>query len=263
MKNLILIKLGGSLITDKSRPYTARPAVIRNLAKQIKILWDDGYRFVIAHGGGSFPHISAAKYKTVEGIKKEEDIYGLAVVQQDALAINRIVNQIFLKEKLPVLSFAPSSFSLAKNGRRWKIFGEPVIWALKIKALPLVFGDVVLDCKKGCAIFSGEVTLNNLISPLKKAGYRIKEIIFCGITDGVYDLKGKTIKKINQETFRCWSKNLHRPETVDVTGGMDHKVRESLAAAKLGVPSLIINGFRKNELYRAVKGWPTKGTFVV
>jgi len=40
MKELTLIKLGGSLITDKGKPYTAEPQVIRRLAKEIKFCWD-------------------------------------------------------------------------------------------------------------------------------------------------------------------------------------------------------------------------------
>jgi len=144
MKELILIKLGGSLITNKNN----------------------------------------------------RSVYGLAIVQRDAFKINRIVNEIFLEIGLPVLSFMPSSFTFAQNKKLNKLFTDPIIKALEIGALPLVLGDIILDKKNGCCIFSGETTLDNLIIPLQKAGYSIKKVIQCGITEGIYDDKGKTIPLI-------------------------------------------------------------------
>lgn len=262
MKRIILIKLGGSLITDKSRPYTAKPQVIRRLAKEVKYCWDKGYRFLIAHGGGSFPHTSALKYKTAEGLKDGESVFGLAVVQQDAFAINRIVNKIFLEEGLPVLSFIPSSFSFAENGKLLELFVNPIIQALEIDALPVVFGDVILDKKKGCCIFSGETTLDNLIGSLLKGGLKIEKVIQVGNTDGVYDEKGKTIPEISPTSFKTIKKSVSSAKTVDVTGGMLHKIEESLKMAKKGIDCLIISGEKKKALLKAILEEPVQGTLV-
>jgi len=125
MKELVLVKLGGSLITNKSKPYVANLAAIRRLVEEIKFCWEKGYRFVISHGSGSFGHTSAAKHKTAEGITNKEDVCGMGVVQQDAIAINRIVSKIFLKESLPVLSFIPSSFAFADDKKLEEIFSLP------------------------------------------------------------------------------------------------------------------------------------------
>ena len=252
VKDLYLIKIGGSLITDKSRPYKARPKIIRQLAKEIKTVRGKGCYFLIAHGSGSFGHTSAAKYQTGEGIKNKSSLYGLAVVQQDAIKINRIVNEIFLKEGLPCLSFVPSSFSLARNKKLAKIFIEPIIESLKIGILPLVFGDIILDKKRGCCIFSGESTLGNLIPPLIKAGFKINKIIQCGTTDGVYDENGKTIPLITVDSFPRWEKAITQAANTDVTGGMAHKLEESLKIAKRGIKTLIINGSSKGNLSKAI-----------
>lgn len=115
MDNIILIKLGGSLITDKSKPYFAKTKTISRLAREIKKAHLEGVKMIISHGSGSFGHTLASKYKTADGINKKEDVYGLCLVQQDAIAINRIVNQIFLRNKINCLSFIPSSFSYAKR----------------------------------------------------------------------------------------------------------------------------------------------------
>ena len=262
MSKLTLIKLGGSVITDKTKPYTARPEIIRNLALEIKEAWNKGHRFVVAHGSGSFAHTSAARFSTAEGLKNKESVYGLAVVQQDAIAINRIVNEIFLKKKLPVLSFVPSSFSLANKKKLSQIFFEPIAESLKAGALPLVFGDIILDKNLGCCIFSGEKTLDNLIKPLQKSGFQIERIIQVGSTDGVYDDEGKTVPKITPGNFSQIKKLLKKPKTTDVTGGMIHKIEESLKMAEQKTDVLIINGETKGNLLKAILGKNPGGTLI-
>jgi len=262
-KELILVKLGGSLITAKNKPYKAKPAIIRRLAKEIKAGWKKGVYFLIAHGSGSFGHTSAAKYQTADGIKKKKDVFGLAVVQQDAFQINSLVNKIFIEEGLPILSFVPSSFTLAHGKKLKRIFIEPIIQALKVGALPLVFGDVILDEKNGCCIFSGETTLDNLIAPLTSASYKITKIIQAGMTDGVYDERGETIPVITPNSLHHFKKAIGSSQATDVTGGMLHKVEESLEiASKRGIETVIINGSLANRLRKAILGKIIQGTLI-
>jgi len=261
-QKLILIKLGGSLITDKNKPYTAKLRVISRLAKEIKKALNLGFKIIVSHGSGSFGHTLARKYGTADGIKRKKDIFGLCLVQQDAIAINRIVNKIFLANKIPCLSFVPSSFSFAKNKKLKAIFVEPVVEALRLEIVPLVFGDVIMDESRGCCIFSGEVTLDNLSFALQKRGFKIEKVIQAGTTDGVYDLKGKTVSKITLENFEEIKKALGGARATDVTGGMLHKVEESLKMAKQGIKVWIINGLVKDNLYKAIVSYPHSGTVI-
>ncbi len=262
MPKLTLIKLGGSVITDKNKPYTAKPETIRRLAREIKAARKKGHLFLISHGSGSFGHTSAAKYGIAEGIKEKKGVYGLAVVQEDALAINRIVSDIFLKEGLPVLSFVPSSFSLAERKKLTAIFVSPIIEALRLEALPLVFGDIILDSRKGSCIFSAEKTLDNLIPPLLKAGFKIEKVIQASSTDGVYDEEGKAIPKITPASFKKLKKVIGGSRTTDVTGGMLHKIEESLRMAEQGIENLIINGEKEGNLLKAILGEKVEGTLI-
>jgi len=134
---------------------------------------------------------------------------------------------------------------------------------LEIDALPLVFGDVILDRVHGCCIFSGEMTLDNLISPLIKAGFTIKRIIQAGNTDGVYDKEGKTVLKIDSKNFADIKELIGGSNSTDVTGGMLHKIEESLKMAKKGIDCLIINGEKKKALLKAILGEPVQGTLVI
>jgi isopentenyl phosphate kinase len=63
MTKLQFVKLGGSLITHKRTPRTARRDVIARLATEIKSVCAEvsDLRFVLGHGSGSFAHVPAKK----------------------------------------------------------------------------------------------------------------------------------------------------------------------------------------------------------
>ncbi len=61
--------MGGSLITDKTRAYTARHEKLADLASQIarSLHAAPELRLVLGHGSGSFGHTAAKKYETRDG----------------------------------------------------------------------------------------------------------------------------------------------------------------------------------------------------
>jgi len=262
MKELILIKLGGSLITDKNKPFTARGKVILRLGREIK---ETKKKFpgkiIIGHGSGSFGHTVAAKYKTQDGIVNEKSIEGLSLVADVAIQINRIVIKNFLKVGLPAFSLAPASFLIAKNQRLEESFLKPLRHLLKIGLIPVIYGDVILDKKKGCCIFSAEKTLDIIADNLRKE-FNILRIIHCGDTNGVYDQTGETIPVITQDSFKKLRKIIGGSTATDVTGGMLHKVKESLKIARFGIESLIISGKTPGNLEKAILGEKVKGTLI-
>ena len=60
----IILKIGGSAITDKTGELAAKTEIINRLAEEIKRA--DLDNLIMVHGGGSFGHPTAAKY----GIKR-------------------------------------------------------------------------------------------------------------------------------------------------------------------------------------------------
>ena len=88
MKKIILIKFGGSLITDKTKTNIARLDVIENLVRQVKSSFakasEDEVSFIIATGAGGFGHPVAKKY---ENNLKE----GLPFIKDAVKKINNIV----------------------------------------------------------------------------------------------------------------------------------------------------------------------------
>ncbi len=255
-KIITLIKLGGSIITDKNKAYTTKPEVIKRLAKELK---KSKNPFILAHGSGSFGHTSATKYGGKKGYKSKE---GIAKVARDAMEINRIVMDILVEEGVAAVSFRPMSMILTKDGQIEDSFYESVELALSQGLIPVVYGDVIWDKQWKSTILSGETILNAIGIYMKNKGFKIDRIIQAGETNGVYDNKKKTIPVITNRTWSFFKGFVVGLRVKDVTGGMKHKVEDALKMADLGIKTLIINGTIKNELSSALSGKKVEGTLI-
>lgn len=260
MKPIILIKIGGSLITDKSKPYTLKEKALHIICEEIKKAQSLNKQLIIGHGGGSFAHVPAKKYQTQEGLKNEGSLRGVAEVANAAAKLNRIVINKMLEVGINALSVSPLSIMVADNKELKDIFSESIEQLLDKNLLPVLYGDQVMDKKTGCTIFSTEKVLGYVAMHLKEKGYQIERIIHCGKTNGVYDVDGNTVEMINSENFNNYKESLDGSSGVDVTGGMIHKVEETLKLAQKGIPGLIIDGIEHGSLSSAIKGEPVIGT---
>ncbi len=261
-KELILIKLGGSIVTNKMKEFIARPRTIKRLGREMQSTLSR-HDVIIAHGSGSFGHTVASRYKTQSGLVDSESIKGLALVADAAIQINRIVVQALLSVGLPVVSFAPASFLTTKNGNIKELFVDPIKQALAIGIVPVTYGDITFDAapKRFC-INSGEKTLTAIAKKLKST-YSSVRIIYCGDTDGVYDGNNNTILSITTRTFSEVSQAITGSKATDVTGGMLHKVQESLLLAKkCTISTQIINGLKEKNLQNALEGKPVISTTI-
>jgi len=52
-KDIILLKLGGSLLTDKNKPFSIREDVVKSAVRQVI---EANKKIILIHGGGSFGH---------------------------------------------------------------------------------------------------------------------------------------------------------------------------------------------------------------
>jgi len=254
MEKLVLIKLGGSVITDKSRQYVARKGNIARFAREIKsALKKTNARIIIGHGAGSFAHVPAHRYKTKEGLINKNSLFGMSVTEEAARWLNMIVTKEFVSQKLPVFPFSPASFLISDAKVCGSSYLDPIKKALQIGIIPVVYGDVIVDKKIGCTIFSTERILSILAGGLQK-DYKIR-IIYVTNVNGVYDQKGKTIPVITSKNFKSLRSSIVGASEVDVTGGMLHKVEESLELAKeTGIQTVLINGNKRGNLLRTIFG---------
>lgn len=261
-KPIVLIKIGGSLITDKTKPFSIKEKALDIICSEIKLATKSGKQLIVGHGAGSFAHIPAKKYQTHKGIINDDSYRGIAEVADVAAQLNRIVMKKLLEKKVNAVSVSPLSIMTAKNHQLNTLSSTSLEALLRLGLLPVVYGDQIIDTEIGCTVFSTEKVLGFLGLHLQEKGYKIEQIIHCGQTNGVYDADGKTIELINQTNFAQYKDVVSGSNGTDVTGGMYHKVAETLTLARQGIPGLIIDGVENGSLSKAVRGEKVLGTRV-
>jgi isopentenyl phosphate kinase len=262
MPDAILIKLGGSLITEKSRAETPRTAVIERLAGEIAALAAERPErgLILGHGSGSFGHVAAERYGIAQGLRDAGQLPGVPLTQQKAAALHRIVTAALAAAGALPFSIAPSSCVVAAAGRPVELAAEPLVLALGRGLLPVVYGDVVTDREWGVSICSTERLFDLLARRLPAEGVTVRRALWLGETDGVYDDSGRTIPRITADSFAAARKAIGAPAGTDVTGGMLHRVETALALARLGIRSQILNGLRPGALAAALADEDGGGT---
>lgn len=255
-QNLVFLKLGGSLITDKFTPSTAKPELIAALAVELtKFLTDfPETRLVLGHGSGSFGHAPAKKYGTRQGVSTPEEWRGFLEVWYQASALNRIVMDQLHEAGMPALAFPASSSAVVSDGKvlRWEL--APMQDALDRGLVPVVYGDVAFDQVRGGTILSTEDIFVHLARQLKP-----NRILMAGVEDGVwadYPANTELISVITPETWQQKMGAVGGSAATDVTGGMSGKVSEmmSLVESIHGLEVLIFSAGEPGKLWRVMTG---------
>jgi isopentenyl phosphate kinase len=262
-REVVLVKLGGSLVTDKRRPQAARPAVIRRLAGELAaaLAAPGAPAVALGHGSGSFGHAAAAEHGIAAGVARRDQLPGVAATQARAAELHRRIVAALAAAGAAPFSIAPSSALVASGGRPAAWSAEPVALALRLGLLPVVYGDVVLDRARGVAICSTEQVLVALAERLPEHGFRAARALWLGVTDGVLDPAGRTIPTLDARDPAAAAAAGAAAGT-DVTGGMRHRVETALALARRGIESWILDGRPPGALAAALAGRPAGGTRV-
>ncbi len=243
---LWFLKLGGSLITEKSKPFTPRLEVLTRLAQEIHLVRKENpqLRLLIGHGSGSFGHTVAQKYATRQGVHTTQEWQGFAEVGHSAANLHYLVMQAFHRAGLPAISFPPSACVIAEQGRvaDWPL--EPVRSALVRGLVPVVFGDVAFDRALGGTVLSTEdlfIYLNHHLQP--------QNILFAGRESGVwvdYPKCTRLIEEIRLEDASWRQNGVSSSAAMDVTGGMLGKVEACLQLVRQN-PGLRVRIFSAEE----------------
>jgi isopentenyl phosphate kinase len=244
---LIFLKLGGSLLTDKAATEALRTDALARLAGEIATAREQrpALRLVLGHGSGSFGHVAAARYGTRHGARTSEEWYGFAAVSDAAARLNRAVVGALLVAGVPGVSLQPSASAVCDDGRIVELAAAPVAAALDAGIVPVIYGDVAFDRVRGATIISTEEVMVGLAPALRPSW-----LLLAGETDGVYDAAGQVVPLITADGLPGLLPALGGSRGTDVTGGMEAKVREMLAltAAAPDLRVRIFNGLRPGIL---------------
>jgi len=277
MKELVFLKLGGSLITDKTQPYTPLLDVMDDLALQIAtaLRTHPNLRLVLGHGAGSFGHVPASEYHTRDGLppkssplihrerdETEENYWkGFAEVWYQASALNRFVMKALHNAGVQTIALAPSSCVIASDGQISFWETTPIRMALVSGIVPVIFGDTVFDEVRGGTILSTEDLFMSLATALSP-----ERILLAGLEAAVwadFPIRTHIIEQITPQTYQEFSKGVGKAEGADVTGGMESKVKQmlDLVEANPEITVQIFSGVEPGNIVRALTG-ETLGTLI-
>ncbi len=260
--DLLIIKLGGSIITFKDKPLTPNYHAIEKLSGVIKDL-KKLYKIIIVHGGGSFGHYWSVKYDmhTKPSIYPDE---GVSRVNESMIKLNHIIIEKFISRDLKPFSIHASSFVFNNMECSRDRIMDMIDMIENNDIIPITYGDVVHTTKGNFSILSGDSLMKILsinLNPLFS--------IFTTNVDGIYDSlgNGKIISNLlvseNNGLLINTDANIEFTSMpFDVTGGMKRKLSESINIVKNGIPVYLINGFYPERMMGVVNGGDFIGTSI-
>jgi isopentenyl phosphate kinase len=255
---MLILKLGGSVVTHKDKPFTPHTDHIVRLAAEIAEA--DAQPLVVVHGGGSYGHPVATDYGIAEGYREPRQIVGFSKTHQAMVELNGIIVHEFLDAGVPAFAVSPSSFILTEGRRITGIDLQVVEGCIESGLVPVLFGDAVLDTLQGFAILSGDQLAVKLA-----IGLEAERVVLGSDVDGVFTDDPKLA--VDARLIEELSLNSHAGEArigdaldTDVTGGMLGKVVEAAEAVEAGIEVVLVNATVGGRVRAALMGENVIGT---
>jgi isopentenyl phosphate kinase len=270
MKNLIIVKFGGSVITTKTERKAINRRNLDLICNEIGIAFRESDKnLIIVHGGGSYGHPLAKRfgfrYSRQIGVKEDRGkttnrnsgdvLKHYSKIKTTMEELNKKVVETLLLHETRAISFHPSDFCVTNEGNILSMFTNQIDLCLEKREIPVLHGDVVKDKTAGTVILSGDQILSYLAKEYKD----ILSFVVVGTdVDGVYTKDPKIepdavkLKVITPQLFNEL-KLKFTTSGVDVTGGMRKKVETLLELAKDGIDSIIIDIKKKGILSNLIK----------
>jgi isopentenyl phosphate kinase len=229
MRSITFVKLGGSIITDKTGQALPAMATIRQLAAELREACAAAPQLaiILGHGSGSFGHTYAARYGIQHGIARDDDWRGFALTAAAALRLNRIVVDELLAANLPALSLQPSATLRSSGGNLLDWSTAAIARALDHRLIPIIHGDVAFDDAQGAAIISTEQLLVHLARHTDEL--RPARVVLVG-ESGVFTADPRStpaarrIPRIDRSNIATVLRGAGASHGADVTGGMRSKL---------------------------------------
>ncbi|MGM0591156.1 MAG: isopentenyl phosphate kinase [Halobacteriota archaeon] len=221
---LVVLKLGGSVVTDKERPETLdEDALVATTDALASADVDD---LVLVHGGGSFGHHHAEAHGVTTDAGTTDAGAALAIHGAMGRLNGRVVDALHARG-VAALPVNPLSVASRSAGGELALPLGSVETLLEEGFVPVLHGDVVAHAGHGVTVVSGDELVVSLAS-----GLDADRVGLCSTVPGVLDANGDVVPEIH--TFDAVADALGESDATDVTGGMAAKVR---ALLELGAPA--------------------------
>lgn len=261
---MIILKLGGSVITQKENYATLNTAVLNSISDEISEVMPKP--MVIVHGAGSFGHQLARDYGLKSPKKDSALPMKIAQVQRDVRTLNLYVLNSLLSSGIPAVSLPPSVCTELSSDRISSFDMNPFSEFLKLGNVPVSFGDVVPDKVKGASILSGDTIMETLSEK-----YHPEKAVFVLDVDGFFDrppddsavlYRELTVSELEEILNSKPLNSIIRNGVVDITGGIRTKMESALRIARSGTDTFLVNGKVKGRVRDVLLGRPTEFTLI-
>lgn len=239
MPDRTILKLGGSVITDKACDDTGsiRENILKEVAKVLREYPDTP--LLLIHGAGSCGHPQAKTYHIQEGVSRDNRV-GIYETHLAVSGLNELVVRTLRREGIEAISVHPLQGMVASGGELSGYCFDHINIMLNLGMVPVLHGDVVMDTVKGACIVSGDQLVRVLAQQLG-----MKRIGLATDVPGLLDADGSVVRELCRKmahTIRIGGSG-----HVDVTGGMQGKITELLRLADIGIESEIFHISRLRE----------------
>ncbi|MFX1468992.1 MAG: type 2 isopentenyl-diphosphate Delta-isomerase [Promethearchaeota archaeon] len=261
-KEIFLLKLGGSLLTDKNKPFSFRDEILESCLDQII---ESKKSIILVHGGGSFGHPVAKKYQISQGFNAsiKDQIMGLSKTHEAMIRFNSIIINKLMDKGCPAISIQPSSIFVQDFNEIVLKSVDPIEKLIELGIIPVLYGDILLSKDYSFSILSGDIIISKLCEKLRE--FKISKVIFAIEEDGIY-IKDNGKEKLALKLTLNDLANIELAQLdqkIDVTGGIKGKLSEIEEIIKLNIPVQIINGKKKNNILKALLNQQIKCTNIV
>ena len=247
MHQLIVLKLGGSLITHKDRPLSPNALGVRLVGRTVSRILrrHSDVKLILIHGGGSFGHYYASKFHAstdTRNISSE----GIAKISEAMIHLHSLVLKEMVGEGVRCRTIAVSEILQGSDAIMDEYASRKLSALLSIGCVPITFGDIVTN-SRGSSIISGDKIALALARKLD-----VERVIFAMDVDGIYSnsqMKGEVIPELNTRSGISW-----KERKFDVTGGVESKIKIGFELARLGTDVFFVNGKKVKRLESALLG---------
>lgn len=251
-----IVKLGGSVITDKGEPLSVNIPTLLGIGEEIATAMQaTNISLAIVHGGGSYGHPSVRDCLDREGFIDEPCYVRTAYLMSE---LSLIVTQVLIAAGIPAVTLSTRSICAVRSRRldcKLGLAAEMVDRGL----VPVLFGDGVLS-DEGYEVASGDDIVWLLAKAMSGA-----EVIFVTDVDGIFDKDprrspdARLLKEVSASEALTFVGGSGK---TDVTGGMRSKLVKGLKHAKGWGKAYVVNGWRRWNLFNLLTGKPFIGTVV-
>ncbi|MEM4355746.1 MAG: isopentenyl phosphate kinase [Nitrososphaerota archaeon] len=254
LARLLVLKLGGSLVTEKRRGGAVREEALRRLGSELAAV---DRPLIIVHGGGGRVHEVAGEYQVALGRGAPRGLEGFIRTSIETRRLNLQVTEILADAGLRCIGLPSTPIYQTRRGRIATAGLDPILAALDQGLTPVLNGDVVFDREIGFTVLSGDAVAVDLSLRLGA-----ERLVFATDVDGIFEHPGEGARLLSSVDKRTLA-SVRFGDVGDVTGGMASKVEEALRAAEGGVEVYVVNGLVPSRVVAALLGRETIGTRIL